>query len=199
MDRSLHFNIILAVFLFTASNPNPVWATFECEDLSIADCAFAVSSSGERCVLEKYVVKNGEIEHKCQRSKIMAERGEMIESEECVKACGLTKMSVGLSTDALLERDITTKLCSSACTLGCPNIIDLFTKLAAGEGNDLQSLCQSMVQRPRKLIANTYSVSVSTNDYKHANEAPINNHVKRDDDDVVISPISPSLFIEKAE
>ena len=65
----------------------------------------------------------------------MAERQEeWIEKDECIDLCGLQRMTIGLSTDALLEEDFTRKFCLSQCRTMCPNINDLYTKLAAGEG-----------------------------------------------------------------
>ncbi|MCO5552865.1 hypothetical protein L7F22_006383 [Adiantum nelumboides] len=126
--------------------------TIECEDLPVEDCAFAVSSSGARCVLEKVVKTNAAPQYKCQTSIIMAERPtEWIESEDCIKTCGLQRLSVGLSTDALLERDFTKRLCFSECRSKCPNINDLYTKLAAEEGMYLLTLCDSLKPRLRKL------------------------------------------------
>jgi hypothetical protein len=70
-----------------------------------------------------------------QSSIIMAEKQEeWIESDECVKACGLERMSVGLSTDLLMDSHFTEMLCSSECLNNCPNLIDLYISLAAGEG-----------------------------------------------------------------
>jgi len=64
---------------------------------------------------------------------------EWIESEECINACGLERMAVGMSTDSLLEPEFSAKLCSSECRNNCPNIVDLYVNLAAGEGQSLRS------------------------------------------------------------
>ncbi|KAI5082230.1 hypothetical protein GOP47_0001973 [Adiantum capillus-veneris] len=150
----------IATFLFVGllaliiSHVNPVLGAIECEELPIEDCAFAVSSSGARCVLEKVVKNNAAPQYKCQTSIIMAERPmEWIESEDCIRTCGLQRLSVGLSTDALLEREFTKRLCFSQCRSKCPNINDLYTKLAAEDGIYLPSLCDSLKPRVRKLGA----------------------------------------------
>lgn len=57
-----------------------------------------------------------------------------IETDECVRACGVDRNSVGISSDSLMESQFTAKLCSPACYQDCPNIIDLYFNLAAGEG-----------------------------------------------------------------
>ncbi|KAG0563610.1 hypothetical protein M758_8G044100 [Ceratodon purpureus] len=125
---------------------------FECEDLPIEDCAFSVASTGTRCVLEKYLGKDDSIQYECQSSIIIAEnREEWIESDECIKACGLERMSVGLSTDLLLDYHFTEMFCSSECLNNCPNIIDLYISLAAGEGMYLPQLCKA--HRTRRVIA----------------------------------------------
>ncbi|KAH7298293.1 hypothetical protein KP509_25G035900 [Ceratopteris richardii] len=128
--------------------------TIECEKLQVEECAFAVSSSGARCVLEKEVQNDAAPQFKCQTSIIMAERPmEWIESDECIQTCGLQRISVGLSTDALLERDFTRRLCFSQCRIKCPNINDLYSRLAAEEGVHLSSVCESLKPRTRRLGA----------------------------------------------
>eukprot|EP01018_Ginkgo_biloba_P016565 Gb_38854 [translate_table: standard] len=89
---------------------------------------------------------------------------EWIESEECMEACGLERMSVGVSSDALLEPHFTDKLCSPQCQNNCPNIVDLYLNLAAGEGIYLPHLCEAHRTRSRRLISfeaktNTFSAA----------------------------------------
>jgi hypothetical protein len=123
----------------------------ECEDLPIEDCAFSVASTGTRCVLETYEGKDGSIHYECQSSLIMAEKQEeWIESDECINACGLERMSVGLSTDLLLDSHFADMFCSSECLNNCPNLIDLYISLAAGEGMYLPQLCKT--HRTRRVI-----------------------------------------------
>jgi hypothetical protein len=70
-----------------------------------------------------------------QSSTILAANlDEWIESDECVRSCGLERLSFGLSTDLLLDSRSTAMLCSPECLNNCPNIIDLYINLAAGEG-----------------------------------------------------------------
>ncbi|MCO5569889.1 hypothetical protein L7F22_023603 [Adiantum nelumboides] len=122
-----------------------------CEDLPVETCAFAVSSTGTRCVLEMHVPKHGVSEYKCQTSSIMAEQPtELIESDNCIKSCGLQRVSVGFSTDALLENEFVRKLCLSDCRSSCPNINDLYTKLALGEGIHLDSMCDAIQENAIK-------------------------------------------------
>eukprot|EP01018_Ginkgo_biloba_P016568 Gb_38851 [translate_table: standard] len=89
---------------------------------------------------------------------------EWIESEECLEACSLERMSVGVSSDALLESHFTKKLCSPQCQNNCPNIVDLYLNLAAGEGIYLPHLCEAHRTRSRRLISfeaktNTFSAA----------------------------------------
>jgi len=111
-------------------------AMMVCEDLPKEVCAFSVASSGKRCLLETEKSMNGETEYQCRTSEVMVERiSEYIETDQCVEACGLDRSSVGISSDAFFEPYFTSKLCSPACFSKCPNIVDLFFNLAAGEGN----------------------------------------------------------------
>uniref|UniRef100_A0A0C9QLS6 TSA: Wollemia nobilis Ref_Wollemi_Transcript_26193_906 transcribed RNA sequence n=1 Tax=Wollemia nobilis TaxID=56998 RepID=A0A0C9QLS6_9CONI len=131
----------------------------ECEKLPVELCAFAVSSSGTRCVLEKkYTAASSSsttsVEYECQASGIMAEKAmEWIESEECLKACGLERMCVGMSSDGLAEYSpFSSKLCSEKCQSSCPNIVELYINLAAGEGMYLPHLCEAHRERSRRVM-----------------------------------------------
>lgn len=109
-----------------------------CEDLRTDVCAFSIASSGKRCVLETAVKKDGDVEYQCRTSEVVVERmAEYIETDECVAACGVDRNSVGISSDSLLDQQFTAKLCTPACYQKCPNIVDLYFKLAAGEGMNL--------------------------------------------------------------
>ncbi|XP_043715582.1 uncharacterized protein LOC122663976 [Telopea speciosissima] len=58
-----------------------------------------------------------------------------METDQCIEACGLDRISLGISSDSLLDSLFTQKLCSPLCYDNCPNIVDLYFNLAAGEGN----------------------------------------------------------------
>ena len=93
------------------------------------------SSSGKRCVLEKHVKRSGEEAYTCRTSEIEADKiQDLIETDQCIKGCGLDRKTLGISSDSLLEPRFTEKLCSTQCYGSCPNIIDLYFNLAAGEG-----------------------------------------------------------------
>lgn len=112
-----------------------VTGAITCEHLDRDKCAFAVSSSGKRCVLEKHVKRSGEEAYTCRASEIEADKlKDWIETDQCVKACGLDRTTLGISSDSLLESRFTEKLCSPPCYGSCPNVIDLYFNLAAGEG-----------------------------------------------------------------
>lgn len=64
----------------------------------------------------------------------MANMADYIETGACVRACGVDRNSVGISSDALLDPQFTAKICSPDCYQKCPNIVDLYFNLAAGEG-----------------------------------------------------------------
>jgi hypothetical protein len=60
---------------------------------------------------------------------------EWVESDECVQLCGIERMTVGLSSDALFEPSFrSSPLCSLPCLNSCPNLRHLFSDLASGEG-----------------------------------------------------------------
>lgn len=85
--------------------------------------------------METYAKQNGAVEYQCRTSEVVVEKmADYIETDACVKACGVDRNSVGISSDALLEPQFTGKLCSPACYQNCPNIVDLYFNLAAGEG-----------------------------------------------------------------
>ncbi|ONK62118.1 uncharacterized protein A4U43_C07F540 [Asparagus officinalis] len=106
-----------------------------CDDLPQDLCAFAVSSSSKRCVLESYQNSGKPTEYQCRTSEVVVERmKDHIETDQCVKACGVDRKSVGISSDSLLEPQFAGKLCSPECHQNCPNIVDLYFNLAAGEG-----------------------------------------------------------------
>lgn len=112
-----------------------------CEELPQNLCSLSVSSTGNRCLLESYR-KSGEskTEYYCKTSDVKVERvSDWIETDECVKACGVERMAVGISSDSLLDSQFTAKLCSPACYHTCANVVDLYFNLAAAEGNSFES------------------------------------------------------------
>jgi hypothetical protein len=133
-----------------------------CDKLFVEVCAFSVSSYGARCVLEKSMVRDGNAQYECQTSEVIAEnRNEWIETEECMKACGVERMAVGMSTDSLAERAFTKKLCSPRCYNNCPNIVDLYFNLAAGEGIYLPRLCEAHRSGDRRMMGEFVSFAVA--------------------------------------
>uniref|UniRef100_A0A803PQD6 PAR1 protein n=1 Tax=Cannabis sativa TaxID=3483 RepID=A0A803PQD6_CANSA len=115
-----------------------------CEELEQDTCAFAVSSVGKRCVLEKHVKRSGEEAYTCRTSDIEADKlKDIIETDHCIKACGLDRKTLGISSDSLLESHFTNQLCSPSCHNSCPNVVDLYFNLAAGEGVFLPKLCEA--------------------------------------------------------
>jgi hypothetical protein len=120
-------------------------------------CTFSVASSGKRCLLETEKGVNGEIEYQCRTSEVMVERmAEYIETDQCVEACGVDRSSVGISSDAFFEPQFTGKLCSPACYEKCPNIVDLFFNLAAGEGKNFSLLMPLIYYHHRHFSNSTY-------------------------------------------
>ncbi|XP_029125261.1 uncharacterized protein LOC114915155 [Cajanus cajan] len=133
----------------------------ECEYLSPDTCAYAVSYEGKRCVLEKRVKRTGEEAYTCKTSEIEAEKQKNhIESDECIKACGLDRKSFGISSDSLLETRFTQNLCSPQCYQSCPNIVDLYFNLAAGEGAFLPKLCEAQGANVRRQMSEMKSSGI---------------------------------------
>lgn len=111
-------------------------ADIVCEELQKDLCSFSIASSGKRCLLETGKAADGGVEYQCTTSEVVVERmAGYIETDQCVKACGVERNFVGISSDALLESQFTAKLCSPCCFQNCHNIVDLYFNLAAGEGN----------------------------------------------------------------
>lgn len=123
-----------------------------------------MSSEGKRCVLEKRVKRTGEEAYTCRTSEIEVEKQIKghIESDECIKACGLDRKSFGISSDSLMERGFTQNLCSPQCYQSCPNIVDLYFNLAAGEGKHVSHCLITHTHKKKKknhAIANHSSKS----------------------------------------
>ncbi|XP_057475943.1 uncharacterized protein LOC130763937 [Actinidia eriantha] len=110
-----------------------------CEHLPTTVCSFAIASCGKRCLLE---TDDRETGYQCKTLEVVAKsRAPYIETDACVSACGLNRNSVGISSDKFLEPQFLAKLCSPNCYRNCPNIIDVYTKLADAEGVILLNLC----------------------------------------------------------
>ncbi|KAL2250448.1 UNVERIFIED_CONTAM: hypothetical protein Sindi_2167100 [Sesamum indicum] len=116
-------------------------------------CAFAIASSGKRCVLEKTKNARGEIGFTCKTSEVVVERlSGYLETDQCVNGCGLHREFIGLSSDVFISSEFTAHLCSPACFQNCPNIVDLYLNLAAGEGVSLPILCQNQKENHRAML-----------------------------------------------
>ncbi|KAG7537622.1 PAR1 [Arabidopsis suecica] len=150
------FMLLLAIYSQTTLGHD-----VKCENLDEDTCAFAVSSTGKRCVLEKSVRRSGIEVYTCRSSEIEADKvTNIIESDECIKECGLDRKSLGISSDALLESQFTQKLCSVKCLNQCPNVVDLFFNLAAGEGVYLPKLCESQEGKSRRAMSEIRSSGI---------------------------------------
>lgn len=124
-----------------------------CEELGVNVCAFSIASSGKRCLLENWARGDGKVEYQCKTSEvIVGTMSEHIESDQCVNSCGVDRNNVGISSDSLMDSLFTAKLCSPACYQNCPNIVDLYFNLAAGEGVFLPDLCQKQRSSPHRAM-----------------------------------------------
>ncbi|CAM8888939.1 unnamed protein product [Rhodiola kirilowii] len=146
----------LAFALFFASSLliQAALAEITCETLSNDKCAFAVASSGHRCVLETYTTRGRFSEYQCKRSEVKADEklAGYIETDQCVNACGIERKSIGIGSDSLLEPSFIAKICSPECYQNCANIVDLYFNLAAGEGAFLPDLCKAQSGHHRAMI-----------------------------------------------
>ncbi|KAK8951873.1 hypothetical protein KSP39_PZI004882 [Platanthera zijinensis] len=143
----------LAVFLaFSLFISGVLGDDITCERLDRSTCAFAVSSSGLRCVLEKHVLSRRKDEYSCRSSGFKATGvAGRIETDECVASCGLDRDTIGISSDSMLDRRFMRRLCSPACFDGCLNIFDLYSNVAASEGLSLTNLCEKEYNNRREL------------------------------------------------
>ncbi|KAJ4795819.1 PAR1 protein [Rhynchospora pubera] len=124
-----------------------------CEELPPDLCAFSISSTGRRCVLESSI--DGEVtRYQCRTSEVVVANymSDWIETDECVSSCGLDRNTVGISSDALLEKNFREHLCSISCYQGCPNIIDLYSNLASGEGVSLKEMCKTVHSSRERML-----------------------------------------------
>lgn len=118
-------------------------------------------------MLEKRIKRSGEEGYTCRASDIEAEKlKDWIESDHCINACGVDRKALGISSDSLMESRFTQKLCSSPCHHNCPNIVDLYFNLAAGEGVFLPKLCEA--QKENVLIRRGMSEFRSSGNYEIA-------------------------------
>ncbi|XP_043693037.1 uncharacterized protein LOC122643480 [Telopea speciosissima] len=145
-----------------------------CEHLPNNLCAFSIASSGKRCVLENYKTNEGKIEFQCRTSDVVVERmNDLIETDECVRDCGVDRNSVGFSSDALLEPHFASKLCSPSCFNRCPNIVDLHFNLAQGEGVFLPDLCEGQRTNPHRAMTELLSSGVALGPVSGEASAPL--------------------------
>ncbi|KAM3287779.1 hypothetical protein P3S67_021209 [Capsicum chacoense] len=140
-----------------------------CEELPTNVCAFAISSSGKRCLLEKSAGEYGNVEYQCKTSEVVVgEMKEHIETKECVNACGVDRNSIGISSDSLFEPRLAAKLCSPACYQHCANIVDLYFNLAAEEGVYLPDLCNQNRNNPHRAMIELSSNGAASEDVAYA-------------------------------
>ncbi|KAG6548918.1 hypothetical protein Mapa_009681 [Marchantia paleacea] len=136
-------------------------STLRCHMLPAEECAFAVDSSGKRCVLMEYNDAAVSIVRSCETSDISVgddSPTEYIETEQCVRACGVQKMTIGFARSTNLPTDqFMLKLCSWECKHNCPNLVDLYNTVAMvvgreGRLNTYTELCGDRLHKSSRLI-----------------------------------------------
>ncbi|XP_047336822.1 uncharacterized protein LOC124940354 [Impatiens glandulifera] len=153
-SNKLSMVLLLSIFL------QEIMGEMTCENLPVDVCAFSVASSGKRCLLENFKNGDGQMEFQCSSSEVVVPMmADHIESQSCIAACGVDRKTVGISSDALLEPQFTSMLCSKDCFFYCPNIVDLYFNLAAGEGVFLPDLCEKQRTNPHRAMLELSSSS----------------------------------------
>nr|GMD93302.1 uncharacterized protein LOC109174906 [Ipomoea batatas] len=177
---SMKLSLVLVLLLACTLSLQGVIADIICENLPINVCAFSVSSIGKRCVLENEIKNKGEVEYQCKTSDVVvgSSMAEYIETDNCVKSCGVNRKSIGISSDSLLEPTFTSKLCSSACYNNCPNIVELYFNLAAGEGAYLPDLCEKQRVSQRRDMIQLQSDGAATLDGENEWTSPRRNMIE---------------------
>ncbi|KAK4717722.1 hypothetical protein R3W88_016060 [Solanum pinnatisectum] len=156
--------IIFLVFSFVIHGALANNGEIVCEDLLVGLCAYSVASSGKRCSLESYESIEGTRGYQCKTSEVLVSNIDItnvIESDECISACGADRNSLGISSDSLLESTFTSKLCSQECNQKCPNIVDLYYNLALGEGVYLPAFCKGRNLNGRREMSQIQSSGVA--------------------------------------
>ncbi|CAN6350832.1 unnamed protein product [Urochloa humidicola] len=147
--------ILVVALAVVAQFAHGAAARVSCEELPPGACAFAVSSAGLRCVLER----TPEGAHRCQTSAVAAGAaaaggGGWVETDACVRACGADRAALGLPVASAAAEELRAirALCSPACRDGCPNVVDLYATVAAAEGVSLPALCEAQKSAGRRMM-----------------------------------------------
>ncbi|KAI5054060.1 hypothetical protein GOP47_0008042 [Adiantum capillus-veneris] len=91
-----------------------------CEELPMEWCAYSISSMGARCMLEGEKDGDNPMVYKCKTSSVETKvKGGWIEAEECMEACGLKRMTVGLFSQPPFDPQF---FCSPRCARSCPHL-----------------------------------------------------------------------------
>ncbi|CAI9106892.1 OLC1v1006136C1 [Oldenlandia corymbosa var. corymbosa] len=145
-ERNMALVLFLAFFVFLQG----AFGGLICEELPMEQCSYAVSESGYRCLLETEETTK----FQCKTSGVIANNDihDHIETDECIKACGLDRNIVGISSDGLIDSRSLSNICSFDCSLNCPNIVDLYNDLAMAEGADLTEMCKALQNSPRRMM-----------------------------------------------
>ncbi|KAI5063952.1 hypothetical protein GOP47_0020622 [Adiantum capillus-veneris] len=147
---------LLMVILFACTQMTCEASDVVCEDLPAEWCAYSISSMGARCVLVDHGEKDGDNTmqvYRCQTSSVETKvKGGWIEAEECIEACGLDRMTVGLFSQPAFDPRL---FCSSRCSRSCSHLHDLLRPLHEGRPGsssaDVDDVCFDGDRHPHLL------------------------------------------------
>nr|XP_011468451.1 PREDICTED: uncharacterized protein LOC105352623 [Fragaria vesca subsp. vesca] len=127
-----------------AEKPSKLWAGQSARKLG--RCSLRTEKQGQ---VRAGVANNWE-KH-CRTSQVVVEKlAGYIDTDKCVKACGVDRDAVGISSDAFLEPHFLKNMCTANCYEKCPNLVELYFNLAAGEGVFLPYLCERQRSEPHR-------------------------------------------------
>ncbi|KAL6142217.1 hypothetical protein ACLB2K_060500 [Fragaria x ananassa] len=136
--------------------------------------------------------KDGSMDKHCRTSQVVVEKlAGYIETDKCVKACGVDRDAVGISSDAFLEPHFLKNMCTADCYGKCPNLVGLYFNLAAGEGVFLPYLCERQRSEPHRDMRESSS--------SYAASGPASEQVEEVDGSMAPAPAPASEQVEEVD
>ncbi|PQQ12807.1 proline-rich extensin-like protein EPR1 [Prunus yedoensis var. nudiflora] len=153
--------------------------------------------------------QDGTLEYQCRTSGVVVEKmDEYIETDQCVKACGVDRKSLGISSDTLLDPHFLNRLCSPACYEKCPNVVELYFNMAEGEGVFLPYLCEQERSHPHRAMSElsssgpsyafSYGPDSKESSTKFHTPSPVSKEIPKKVQDTFTHASAPSPFSKEA-